>query len=167
MQGRFHDGLDAGSHAAQAAFDGRVLTIEANGQTHQWPIADLAVDIHGGEARVSRRRSDARLIVSEADWRAASSLNPGVLEHSAAGGRGLIIGLVGALYTGIGWMSNLREALSEQWGQPPTAPAIVKKTLFDPVLTLLIYVDQRYLRCIMKEVFPPPYLLQEMDVAAP
>ena len=96
MQGRFHDGLDAGSHAAQAAFDGRVLTIEANGQTHQWPIADLAVDIHGGEARVSRRRSDARLIVSEADWRAASSLNPGVREHSAAGGRGLIIGLVGA-----------------------------------------------------------------------
>lgn len=47
-----------------------------------------------------------------------------------------IIGLVGALYTGIGWMSNLREALSEQWGQPPTAPAIVKKTLFD-LLTLV------------------------------
>lgn len=46
-----------------------------------------------------------------------------------------IIGLLGALYTGIGWMSNLREALSEQWGQPPTAPAIVKKTLFD-LLTL-------------------------------
>ncbi|GAA2555044.1 YhjD/YihY/BrkB family envelope integrity protein [Pseudonocardia hydrocarbonoxydans] len=47
-----------------------------------------------------------------------------------------IIGLLGALYTGIGWMSNLREALSEQWGQPPTAPAIVKKTLFD-LLTLV------------------------------
>lgn len=47
-----------------------------------------------------------------------------------------IIGLVGALYTGIGWMSNLREALSEQWGQPPTAPAILKKTLFD-LLTLI------------------------------
>ena len=47
-----------------------------------------------------------------------------------------IIGLLGALYTGIGWMSNLREALSEQWGQPPTAPPIVKKTLFD-LLTLI------------------------------
>ncbi|MDN5932213.1 MAG: YihY/virulence factor BrkB family protein [Pseudonocardia sp.] len=46
-----------------------------------------------------------------------------------------IIGLLGALYTGIGWMSNLREALSEQWGQPATAPPIVKKTLFD-LLTL-------------------------------
>lgn len=47
-----------------------------------------------------------------------------------------VIGLVGALYTGIGWMSNLREALSEQWGQPPTAPPILKKTLFD-LLTLI------------------------------
>jgi membrane protein len=47
-----------------------------------------------------------------------------------------IIGLLGALYTGIGWMSNLREALSEQWGQPPTAPPILKKTLFD-LLTLV------------------------------
>jgi membrane protein len=47
-----------------------------------------------------------------------------------------IIGLLGALYSGIGWMSNLREALSEQWGQPPTAPPIVKKTLFD-LLTLV------------------------------
>lgn len=47
-----------------------------------------------------------------------------------------IIGLLGALYTGIGWMSNLREALSEQWGQVPETPPILKKTLFD-LLTLL------------------------------
>ena len=47
-----------------------------------------------------------------------------------------IIGLVGALYTGIGWMSNLREALSEQWGQVPDPPPILKKTLFD-LLTLI------------------------------
>ncbi|GAA1876942.1 inner membrane protein YhjD [Pseudonocardia ailaonensis] len=45
-------------------------------------------------------------------------------------------GLVGALYSGIGWMSNLREALSEQWAQPPDAPNVVKKTLFD-LLALL------------------------------
>lgn len=95
MQGRYHDGIAAGSHEAQAAFDGRFLTIQADGQTHQWPIGDLSVDIHGGEARVSRRRSDARLIVQEADWRAATgALNRGVRAHSAAGGRGLIIGLV-------------------------------------------------------------------------
>ena len=53
MQGRYHDGIAAGSHEAQAAFDGRFLTIQADGQTHQWPIGELSVDIHGGEARVS------------------------------------------------------------------------------------------------------------------
>ncbi|MFC4947077.1 inner membrane protein YhjD [Pseudonocardia sp. GCM10023141] len=47
-----------------------------------------------------------------------------------------IIGLLGALYSGIGWMSNLREALSEQWGQVPEAPALLKRMLFD-LLTLL------------------------------
>lgn len=47
-----------------------------------------------------------------------------------------IIGLLGALYSGIGWMSNLREALSEQWGQRPTAPPILRRTLFD-LLTLI------------------------------
>lgn len=96
MQGRFYDGLDAGSHAAQASFDGRALTIQAGDQTHVWPVGDLSVDIHGGEARISRRRSDARLVVSEADWSAASGLAGSVRRHSAAGGRGLIIGLVAA-----------------------------------------------------------------------
>lgn len=47
-----------------------------------------------------------------------------------------IIGLVGALYSGIGWMSNLREALSEQWAQVPAAPALPKRILFD-LLALL------------------------------
>ncbi|GEL26921.1 inner membrane protein YhjD [Pseudonocardia sulfidoxydans NBRC 16205] len=47
-----------------------------------------------------------------------------------------VLGLIGALYSGIGWMSNLREALSEQWAQPPEAPNVVKKLLFD-LLALL------------------------------
>lgn len=46
-----------------------------------------------------------------------------------------IVGLLGALYSGIGWMSNLREALSEQWGQVPETPPLLKKMLFD-LLTL-------------------------------
>jgi len=49
---------------------------------------------------------------------------------SSAGAVGAF-GLVGALYSGIGWMGNLREALSEQWAQPPETPNVVKKTLFD------------------------------------
>ena len=42
-----------------------------------------------------------------------------------------IFGLLGAAYSGIGWMSNLREALSEQWAQPPETPPLPKKLLFD------------------------------------
>ncbi|SDE92034.1 inner membrane protein YhjD [Pseudonocardia oroxyli] len=49
---------------------------------------------------------------------------------SSAGAVGAF-GLVGALYSGIGWMGNLREALSEQWAQPPETPNVVKKTVFD------------------------------------
>jgi len=46
-----------------------------------------------------------------------------------------IIGLLGAVYSGVGWMSSLREALSEQWGQVPEAPPIYKRLVFD-LLTL-------------------------------
>jgi membrane protein len=46
-----------------------------------------------------------------------------------------VIGLLGALYSGIGWMSNLREALSEQWAQVSVPPALPKRMLFD-LLTL-------------------------------
>jgi membrane protein len=42
-----------------------------------------------------------------------------------------VLGLLGALYSGIGWMSNLREALSEQWAQVPETPALPKRLLFD------------------------------------
>jgi membrane protein len=42
-----------------------------------------------------------------------------------------IFGLIGALYSGVGWMSNLREALSEQWAQVPETPAMLKRLLFD------------------------------------
>jgi len=47
-----------------------------------------------------------------------------------------VVGLLGALYSGIGWMSNLREALSEQWAQAPDPPALPKRLLFD--LTALL-----------------------------
>ncbi|TWI08160.1 S46 family peptidase [Aerolutibacter ruishenii] len=37
--------------------------------------------------------------------------------------------------------------------------------VFDPVMTRMIAVDQRYMRWIMREVFPAPALLKEMNVA--
>jgi membrane protein len=41
------------------------------------------------------------------------------------------IGLIGALYSGIWWMSNLREAVSAQWALPAPHPAALKRLLFD------------------------------------
>ncbi|MEJ2868222.1 inner membrane protein YhjD [Actinomycetospora sp. OC33-EN08] len=38
-----------------------------------------------------------------------------------------LVGLLGALYSGLGWMGNLREALSEQWDQRGDPPTVVKR----------------------------------------
>ena len=45
-------------------------------------------------------------------------------------------GLLAALYSGIGWMTNLRDALSEQWGHVPEPPPLVRRTVVD-LLSLL------------------------------
>jgi len=96
MQGRFYDGTDATAHTAQLRFEAGVLTIEADGGAHAWPVAELSVDIHAGEARVSRRRSDARVILSADDWSQLTAGQRQVRSHSAAGGGGLVLGLVAA-----------------------------------------------------------------------
>ena len=58
-------------------------------------------------------------------------INPTIEQAIASRTAVGVIGLLGALYSGIGWMSNLREALSEQWAQVPEAPALPKRLLFD------------------------------------
>jgi membrane protein len=47
-----------------------------------------------------------------------------------AGAVGLL-GLLGALYSGLGWMTNLREALSAQWTQKPEQPPMIKRMAYD------------------------------------
>ncbi|GAB3295654.1 YhjD/YihY/BrkB family envelope integrity protein [Parasphingorhabdus pacifica] len=49
---------------------------------------------------------------------------------SQAGAVG-IIGLLVALYSGLGWMTNLREALTAQWSQAPTSPPMLKRMASD------------------------------------
>jgi membrane protein len=46
------------------------------------------------------------------------------------------IGLLIALYSGIGWMTNLRDALSEQWGKVPEPPPLIRRLTVD-LLSLL------------------------------
>ena len=94
MQARFYDGTDASAHAAELSFSDAGLTVEATGQTYIWPARELAVDIHAGEARISRRGSDARVVVSAEGWRQLTAGQREVRRHSAAGGEGLVVGLV-------------------------------------------------------------------------
>lgn len=102
MQGLFYDGLGSTSHAAEVRFEGNSLVIEAGGQTYDWPTSHLSVDIHADQARISRRGSDARLVLSTSDWRQLSAGQAAVRRHSAAGGRGLVIALtVGAVATAL------------------------------------------------------------------
>ena len=42
--------------------------------------------------------------------------------------------------------------------------SVASNWVFDPVMTRMIAVDQRYMRWIMQEVFPAPQLLQELGV---
>lgn len=49
-----------------------------------------------------------------------------------------IIGLVGALYTGLSWMGQLREALSEQWDQRGAKPGFVSMYLGDLLAMVLL-----------------------------
>ncbi len=46
-----------------------------------------------------------------------------------------------------------------------TLESVASNWVFDPVITRMISVDQRYMRWIMQEVMPSPQLLQELGVA--
>ena len=61
----------------------------------------------------------------------ADTINPIIDQAIAQRNTVAAFGLLAALYSGIGWMTNLREALSEQWAQSPEPPALPKRLLFD------------------------------------
>jgi membrane protein len=53
--------------------------------------------------------------------------------HTAIAQRNAVagVGLLAALWAGTWWMSNLREAVSAQWGMPPRNPASARRLLSD------------------------------------
>ncbi|MDS0132243.1 MULTISPECIES: inner membrane protein YhjD [unclassified Amycolatopsis] len=62
------------------------------------------------------------------------TLVTGIVDAALKSGSGIgIFGLLIALYSGVGWMSNLRDALTAQWGQEKQPQPIVKQTLKDLV----------------------------------
>ncbi|SFW44721.1 inner membrane protein YhjD [Amycolatopsis australiensis] len=57
-----------------------------------------------------------------------------IVDGALNSGSGIgIFGLLIALYSGVGWMSNLRDALTAQWGQEKRPQPFVKQTLKDLV----------------------------------
>ncbi|MGV9363168.1 inner membrane protein YhjD [Amycolatopsis sp. NPDC003731] len=62
------------------------------------------------------------------------TLVTGIVDAALKSGSGIgIFGLLIALYSGVGWMSNLRDALTAQWGQEKQPQPVVKQTLKDLV----------------------------------
>jgi membrane protein len=66
----------------------------------------------------------------------ADTINPIIDQAIAQRNTVAAFGLLAALYSGIGWMTNLREALSEQWAQAPDPPALPKRLVLDLVALL-------------------------------
>lgn len=63
----------------------------------------------------------------------SKTLNQVITSAIKSAGTVGVLGLAVALYSGLGWMSNLREALSEQWGQREPAPKLLRKLGVDLV----------------------------------
>lgn len=63
-------------------------------------------------------------------------LNTVVDESIKKAGAVGLVGLAAAVYSGLGWMTNLREALTAQWSQEPTQLPFLKRTASD-LLSLL------------------------------
>lgn len=61
-----------------------------------------------------------------------SELVSGIIGAALKSGGGIgVFGLLLALYSGIGWMSNLRDALTAQWGQEKQKLPVVSTTIKD------------------------------------
>jgi membrane protein len=61
----------------------------------------------------------------------SKTLNEVIASAIRSAGTVGVLGLAIALYSGLGWMGNLREALTEQWGQRDDPPPMARKLLVD------------------------------------
>jgi membrane protein len=94
-----------------------------------------------GAALFLRRNQEILILIRSKITAAApgglsETLNDVIASAISSAGTVGVVGLAVALYSGLGWMSNLREALSEQWGQREPAPKLLRKLLVD-LLALL------------------------------
>ncbi len=97
------------------------------------PILMVAFAIAGivlaGNANLLQELQDS--ITKSVPGELGDTLNQVVDAAIAARATVGIVGLVIALYSGIGWMSNLRDALTAQWGQEKGKLPLIRTTLSD------------------------------------
>lgn len=89
-------------------------------------VVGLAVN---GDKDVIRKITDG---INNSVPSGLQSLVQGITDAAVSSGSGLgIFGLLIALYSGIGWMANLRDALTAQWGQEKKQLPVVSTTIKD------------------------------------
>jgi len=114
-----------GNHYAAAITYFSVLSL--------FPILMVGFSIAGmilaGDTATLDRLSSS--IISAAPHGLGDFLNQIVQTALKAGAGTGIVGLVLALYSGIGWMTNLRDALTAQWGQEKKQLPLISTTLKD------------------------------------
>jgi membrane protein len=72
-----------------------------------------------------------RSIATSAPSGLGDTLNKAIGEAVKSRGTVGVLGLLAALYSGLGWMSNLRNALSAQWGHNLPNPPLIRKLATD------------------------------------
>lgn len=83
----------------------------------------------GGDAqRLAGVQADIASSVPASLQQVTNDLVDGAIASRASVG---IIGLLGALYGGLGWMGNIRAALTAQWQQEHDGPGLLKQKLLD------------------------------------
>lgn len=97
-------------------------------------FAVAAFILSGNAALLAQMKSAIANAVPNAGL--SAMLNSVIDEAIKGAGTVGIIGLLAALYSGLGWMTNLREALSAQWSQEPSSQPLLKKYVSD-LLSLL------------------------------
>lgn len=91
-------------------------------------FAALGFALAGDAERLASVQANIASSVPDSLQQVTNDLVDGAITSRASVG---IIGLLGALYGGLGWMSNIRAALTAQWQQEHDGPGFVKKKIYD------------------------------------
>jgi membrane protein len=96
-------------------------------------FAVAAFVLAGNQALLTELKTQIAQAAPPGLGRTLSSVIDQAIESRSSVG---VLGLLAALYSGLGWMGSLRDALSAQWAQPPASAGFLRTKVFD-LLALL------------------------------